>query len=186
MADEEKEREEGLLVRMAQGDRAAYEALFRRYYASMVLYANRLLKDKQESEDVVGDLFYDLWERRQRLGEVKRDKDYLFILLRNRVVDCLRRRQKFRQEELGDYEGEMVESVEETMHEVEIYRQLHEAVETLPKKCAEVLRLKLEGFDDHEIAERLGVEYETVRSHTKRGVRMLRGQLDNPFMSLLF
>ena len=115
MADEEKEREEGLLVRMAQGDRAAYEALFRRYYASMVLYANRLLKDKQESEDVVGDLFYDLWERRQRLGEVKRDKDYLFILLRNRVVDCLRRRQKFRQEELGDYEGEMVDSVEEIL-----------------------------------------------------------------------
>ena len=64
--------------------------------------------------------------------------------------------------------------------------QLREAIENLPKKCAEVLRLKMEGLDDHEIAKRLGIQYETVRSHTKRGVVLLREKFDKTFLLLFF
>lgn len=173
-----------LLGRMALGDRKAYEELFRTHYASMVLYANRLMKDKAESEDLVADLFYDLWSKRQQLSAVKSDRNYLFVLLRNRIVDFLRREHRIRKEELADYASE--DSVENAIFEVELYKQLYDAIETLPKKCAEVFRLKLQGLDDHEIAKILQIEYETVRSHSKRGISLLRGKMDNPYLLLLF
>ena len=154
---------QNLLVRIAAGDSAAYDLLFRKYYASMVLYADRVLKSKSESEDLVVDLFCSLWNKRSQLYEVKSEQGYIFALLRNKVIDLLRYKKRYRQEELMDFVSE--ESIEETIFEVELYAQLNEAIENLPKKCAEVLRLKMEGFDDHEIAKRLGIQYETVRSH---------------------
>lgn len=173
---------ENLLNQIASGDRKAYEALFRMYYAPMVLYAHRLLKNKEESEDVVADLFCDLWGKRQHLQTVESERDYLFILLRNKIVDSLRRKQKHQRQELTDYVSE--ESIEDTIFEVELYKQLHDAIESLPKKCAEVLRLKMQGLNDREIAKEVGIEYETVRSHTKRGISLLRRKIENPYLLL--
>ena len=175
---------QNLLVRIAAGDTVAYDPLFRKYYASMGLYADRMLKSKSESEDLVVDLFCSLWNKRSQLYEVKSEQGYIFTLLRNKVIDLLRYKKRFQQEELMDFVSE--ESIEETIFEVELYVQLREAIENLPKKCAEVLRLKMEGLDDHEIAKRLGIQYETVRSHTKRGVVLLREKFDKTFLLLFF
>ena len=175
---------QNLLARIAIGDTAAYDLLFRKYYASMVLYADRMLKNKSESEDLVVDLFCTLWTKRTQLAAVKSGQNYIFILLRNKVIDFLRYKKRSRQEELVDSVSE--EAIEQTIFEVELYAQLNEAIENLPKKCAEVLRLKMEGFDDHEIAEKLGIQYETVRSHTKRGVVLLRGKFDKTLLLIFF
>lgn len=78
------------------------------------------------------------------------------------------------------------DSVEEVIFEVELYARLNEAIDHLPRKCADVLRLKMEGLDDCEIAEKLGIQYETVRSHVKRGVGILRGKFDKTLLLYIF
>lgn len=166
---------ENLITRIASGDSAAYDLLFRKYYASMVLYTERMLKNKSESEDLVIDLFCSLWNKRKQLQTVKSEKNYLFILLRNKIIDWLRHQKRFKNQELLDSIAE--ESPEDTAFEVELYVLLNKAIEKLPKKCSEVLQLKLAGFDDREISEKLGIQYETVRSHTKRGILLIRKKL---------
>ena len=168
----EKDEDRALLAAIAKGDRKAYEALFRKYYAPMVLFADGMLRDRAESEDVVVEFFCTLWTKRGHLKEVENGKTYLYAALRNRVVDALRERQRFRREELTDSIPDV--SPAETMEEVELYVELERAIDNLPKKCAEVLRLKMEGKSDREISEQLGIESETVRSHTKRGVLLIR------------
>lgn len=175
---------QNLLVRIANGDSAAYDLLFRKYYASMVLYADRILKNKSESEDLVVDLFYSLWNKRAQLSTVKGEQGYIFTLLRNKVIDLLRYKKRFHLEELRDFILE--ESIEETIFEMELYTQLNEAIKGLPEKCAKVLQLKMEGLDDHEIAEKIGIQYETVRSHSKRGLALLRAKFDKTILSLFF
>lgn len=175
---------EQLLPQVAVGDEQAYDALFRRYYAPMVLYADSRLHDRSESEDIVTDLFCMLWQKKQDLATVRSDKDYLFILLRNRLVDCLRHGQAFRREELTDIY--LDEPVEDTLFEIELYAQLKEEIERLPVKCAEVMRLKFEGWDDREIAKLMGIGYETVRTHTKRGISLLRKKFSNTLLLILF
>lgn len=173
----------GLMVRISEGDSTAYDTLFRRYYASMVLYADHFLHDKEESEDLVIDLFTSLWQKRKTFSNIKSDKSFLFILLRNKVIDFLRVKARFRKEELTDIFFE--ESVEETIFEVELYTRLKEEIDKLPRKCAEVLRLKLDGLDDHEISEQMNLQYETVRSHTKRGIALLRKKFDKSMLLFL-
>lgn len=168
----EKDEDRALLAAIAKGDRKAYEALFRKYYAPMVLFADGMLRDRAESEDVVVEFFCTLWTKRGHLKEIENGKTYLYAALRNRVVDALRERQRFRREELTDSIPDV--SPAETMEEVELYVELERAIDNLPKKCAEVLRLRMEGKSDREISEQLGIEYETVRSHTKRGVLLIR------------
>ena len=175
---------QNLLARIAAGDTAAYDLLFRKYYASMVLYTDNILKNKSESEDLVSDLFCTLYNKRAKLAEVKFEKSYMFTLLHNRVIDVLRRKKRFQQEELRDFVSE--DSVEEVIFEVELYARLNEAIDHLPRKCADVLRLKMEGLDDCEIAEKLGIQYETVRSHVKRGVGILRGKFDKTLLLYIF
>ena len=175
---------QNLLARIAAGDTAAYDLLFRKYYASMVLYTDNILKNKSESEDLVSDLFCTLYNKRAKLAEVKFEKSYMFTLLHNRVIDVLRRKKRFQQEELRDFVSE--DSVEEVIFEVELYARLNEAIDHLPRKCADVLRLKMEGLDDCEIAEKLGIQYETERSHVKRGVGILRGKFDKTLLLYIF
>lgn len=175
---------QNLLVRIAAGDTVAYDQLFRKYYASMVLYADRCLKVSPRVKIWWLIYFVLCGISDHSYNEVKSEQGYIFTLLRNKVIDLLRYKKRFQQEELMDFVSE--ESIEETIFEVELYVQLREAIENLPKKCAEVLRLKMEGLDDHEIAKRLGIQYETVRSHTKRGVVLLREKFDKTFLLLFF
>ena len=65
---------QNLLARIAAGDTAAYDLLFRKYYASMVLYTDNILKNKSESEDLVSDLFCTWYNKRAKLAEVKFEK----------------------------------------------------------------------------------------------------------------
>lgn len=180
----EKEEDRKLLAAIAQGDKKAYEALFRKYYAPMVLFADGMLRDRMESEDIVVDFFCALWNKREQLNQIGNGKSYLFTLLRNRVIDALRQKQRYRREELQESIPDI--SPEETLFEVELYVELDEAIETLPKKCAEVLRLKMEGYSDREISEKLGIQYETVRSHTKRGVLLIRKRFGKIYSITLF
>ena len=175
---------EQLLPQVAVGNEVAYDTLFRRYYAPMVLYADSRLHDREESEDIVTDLFCALWQKKQSLSDVRSDKDYLFILLRNRLVDHLRRGQSFRREELTDVYQD--EPLEDTIFEVELYARLKEEIDRLPVKCAEVMRLKLEGWDDKEIAQLMNIGYETVRTHTKRGISLLRKKFSDTLLLILF
>lgn len=175
---------QGILKRIASGNRDAYDLLFRKYYGPMVLYADRMLNHKSESEDLVIDLFCSLWNKRQQLVCVLSGEAWLFTLLRHKVIDLLRRRQRFRKEELTETLPD--EPVEEAVFEVELYVKLNEEIERLPKKCAEVLRLKLEGYDDREISEKLRIKYETVRSHTKRGIFLIRKKWGKIFSITLF
>ena len=125
-----------------------------------------------------------MWQKKQTLSDVRSDKDYLFILLRNRLVDHLRRGQSFRREELTDVYQD--EPLEDTIFEVELYARLKEEIDRLPVKCAEVMRLKLEGWDDKEIAQLMNIGYETVRTHTKRGISLLRKKFSDTLLLILF
>lgn len=175
---------DNLFIRIASGDKVAYELLFRKYYGPMVMYANRILNHKSESEDLVIDLFCTLWNKRAQLPLVKSEQSYIFTLLHNKVIDLLRSWQRVKKRKLTE---EVVEEpVEETVFEVELYVLLNEAIEQLPKKCSEVLRLKMEGLDDREISEKLGIRYETVRSHTKRGIFLIRKKWGKIFSITFF
>lgn len=168
-----------------------FETTFRQLYAPMVLYAYRLCQDKAEAEDVVQDVFCKYLQsggkhlnKNREAETIKNAKGYLFTLLHNAVIDRLRRGQRYQTVDIKDEYSE--ETTEKALFEIELYEQLYKEIESLPAKNAEVMRLKLQGKSDREIAEMQGIKYETVRSHIKYGISILRKKFDKDLLLLLF
>src|SRR5215216_4996768 len=81
--------ERELLVRLRQGDDAAYEAIFRQWYAPLVAMATALLRDRGPAEEVVQDVMLELWRRRESITFETSLRAYLFQAARNRGLNFL-------------------------------------------------------------------------------------------------
>lgn len=109
------------------------EKLFREHYVSMVFYAIKTVKDKNIAEDIVQDIFIRLIQRRDTLQLESNAKYLLFISLRNAVIDHQRKASHHFQESIVDSPDDF--SLEESMFEIELYKQLYDAIKILPTKC---------------------------------------------------
>ncbi len=161
-----------------------FDDLFHKYYVPMVLYADRTLRDHHVSENVVQDVFVMLWKQYGTMGGERDLKNYLFVMVRNRMLDELRRR-RVEQKYQSEAARMASESEEENIFEMELYECLYAAINQLPKKTAEVLRLKLMGMTYEDIAQRQRISKETVHSHLRHGIVSLRGKISKDLLSLL-
>lgn len=162
---------------LSKGVENAYRLLFSRYYSLLGIFAFRYLNDKQWCEDVVHDVFLDLYQSRENFKTVLTLKSYLYSAVRNRCIDVLRHQQV-----KGRYEAEMLERGEETFYEdgileAEAYALLKEAISELPDQTRTVYDLVLCGLTNQEIAEKLSLTEDAVKAHKKRGKKILREKL---------
>ena len=161
-----------------------FDALFRQYYAPMVLYADSRLNNRELAEDVVQDVFSKLLESDFSIAETNKVRNYLFTVLKNKIVDVFRFNKRHQQGELQDSPSD--ESIEESMLEIELYEHLYAEVKTLPAKISEAMQLRMQGYDDHEIAEMQSINYNTVRSRIHKGIVLLRGKFDKNLLYSIF
>ena len=140
----------------------SFDTLFRQFYAPMVLYADSRLNDREQAEDVVQDVFSKLLETGFSTGDPAKARQYLFTVLRNKVIDIFRYNQRHQRGELCDAPSD--DSVEDSLFELELY----------------------ERHDDHEIAQMQGINYNTVRSRIYKGVVMLRGKFNRHLLYSVF
>lgn len=168
--------DEMILKYIQQGDQIAFENMIRRYYTTLCAFANHMIKDPDSAEDIIQELFVKLWTNRCDLGSVKSLKDYLFISARNHTLTFLRGRERFinhlKQLPLEDEHDFSTYAIEE-----ENNRLLLEAIEHLPPRSSEVIKLSLEGMKQEKIAERMSISINTVKSLKYEAIQRLRQEL---------
>ena len=152
----------------------SFDTLFRQFYAPMVLYADSRLNDREQAEDVVQDVFSKLLETGFSTGDPAKARQYLFTVLRNKVIDIFRYNQRHQRGELCDAPSD--DSVEDSLFELELYE----------RQISEAMQLRMQGYDDHEIAQMQGINYNTVRSRIYKGVVMLRGKFNRHLLYSVF
>lgn len=170
---------EQLLAQVNAKDRSAYRELFTGYYGALVYYCSTFVRRQEVGEDIVQDVFGRLWETKIHFHTYDSLVNYLYTLVRNAALDWLKHQKVERryadnyQEDAG-YEYEVLKE--------ETYRLLFRAVDELPPRCGEVFRLYMQGHDGPRIAEMLDLSIETVRTHRKNAIRMLRDKLGRFFV----
>lgn len=168
--------EEIWLQQLSKGTEKAYMQLFERYYALLSMFAFRYLADKQLAEDAVHDVVLNLWQRKEKFVSITTLKSYLYNAVRNRCLNILDYNQV-----RNVYVRKMVEQKTEEFYylETEVYDKLRDAINTLPEQQRRIFDLTLQGFDNAEIAEKLNISLDAVKSHKKRGKKQLKESLEN-------
>ena len=182
--------------RIVNNDVQAYEILFREYYPFLCSYAFGITKDRHISEEIVENFFVDLWNNRQKINIVTSVRSYFIGAIHNRCLNYLQREKpRFISTEdiskLIDNEGTAGDSLIAAgapsilVNELEII--LAKAIEKLPKNCKEVFLLsRYNDLSYNEIAEKLQLSVNTVKTQIKIALQKLRNDLKDYLIVLLF
>ena len=161
-------------------DKKQFETLFRNHYGQMLTLARLLLKDDEEAEDVVSDIFTAVWD-----GTINPDgnksKNYLLMCVRNRCLDLLEHYQiKERVYRLLTLDTPPLIMPDVDNREAELNR-IRELVDTLlPVKDKQVLLMKYEQKKKYrEIALELNISEAAVYKHLSHALKILKDNLKN-------
>ncbi|MEM7373963.1 MAG: RNA polymerase sigma-70 factor [Bacteroidota bacterium] len=167
---------------------ASFEVLFKTYYSGLHAYALRYVDDPAQADEVVQEVFAQLWEKRSTINIQSSLKSYLFRAVHNHCLNLIKH-QKVRETYRTHVEANRAEfQVDETdsMIEVDIKESIMEGIASLPKQCAKVFRMnRLEGFKYREIAEKLGISQKTVEAQMAKAMRRMRVYLKDHLPLLL-
>jgi RNA polymerase sigma-70 factor (ECF subfamily) len=168
-----------LLQRLRRGDEAAFDAIFRSWYASLVRAAESIVRTRAVAEEIVQDVMLELWRRRESLVEGGSPQAYLFQSVRNRSLNYVRHEKvERRAEPEAEREASMQASAHSSMVEEEIDVALKRAVAGLPARCREVFELsRTHGLKYSEIATTLGISVKTVEAQMGKALKTLREEL---------
>lgn len=166
-----------LLEQIALSNTSAFKALHDKYSDKMLLYAYNILKHKESSEDIVQNIFADLWSKRKE-SKIENIKPYLFRAVRNRVFKFIRDR-KFTNEELTRLSViDLSDSVSKKMEYNELEEAVHKSVNKLPKRCKEIFELSRFQFKSHkEISEELNISNQAVKNQISKALAQIKKDL---------
>ena len=184
MGSVDSHRSDPLVERIRQGDRRAFERGFRRHYEALCRFARGYVDRLSVAEDLVQEVFLDVWTERRRLKDVERSlKAYLYGMTRHRALKHLRR-ERVRTE--GAARGDLRRAVpaavpdeaDDALHHEELERRAQQAIDALPERRRQIFLLsRRHEMTYAEIAEALDISVKTVETQMSRALRFLRERL---------
>ncbi|MRG48037.1 RNA polymerase sigma-70 factor [Chitinophaga sp. SYP-B3965] len=174
-----------LAALLKQGSEPAFNAIYKRYSAKLYHAAYNLLRNKEVCEDLVQELFVDLWSKRNTL-EIQEVRPYLYRSAVNRALMVLRAGKI-----TLDLEAVEMLISEHATDDLVIDKDMRKSIEleiaALPEKCREVFILsRKEQLSHKEIASQLNISVKTVENHLTRALKSLRASLgDFLFLALI-
>lgn len=157
-----------IVVRIRNGDKNAFEKVYWDYSDDLHRLALKFLKDHQLADDAIQDLFINLWDNRKNLDPDKSLKAFLFISLKNHVLNMKKthRRRILRQFEYMDSNESITDKTDDAIIQSDYNKIYNKGLKTLPLLKRQVYELKrVSRFSNDEIAARLGLSVNTVKSH---------------------
>ena len=179
-----------LLSAIADGDSNAFTELYNRYWDKLLFIAGAKFRDLSVAEEMVQDIFLDIWNRRSTLQINGELEAYLAVSMKYKVINAqakLKRSAEF-QQHLLHHQSEQDNSTEEwiSFHELKERLSLH--VSKLPERCRITYRLSKElGYSQKEIAAHLAISEKAVEANLSMAMKSVRLAMSHiRFFSLFF
>ena len=167
-----------LLERLKAGEDRAFDELYNSYREPSLRFCNSILKDTEESENIIQEVFIKIWNRRATINPELNFTSYLFTIIKNRVFDHLKEVKKndFLKEKFWEKILEY-KAIDNEIKE-ERFAKIKEAVDELSEKRKVIIKLNYEeGKSYEEIAQQLNISKNTVKNQLVKAKQVIRQQL---------
>ena len=178
------------MLEIKAGNMLAFDALYKKYSARIFKFAFSILKLQEDAENIVQDVFLQLWINRDKVDHVSSVRYYVFSIAYRSSISVIRKKVKESQflDELMRQQDLTQESPAIQAEYLELEEKLNTVVNALPARQKEVYLLhRVEGLKYAEIAQRLGISVNTIENHMARALRTIRESLgDYSLPAMLF
>lgn len=157
-----------LLASLQMGNDSAFEEIYNRYLRKLIAFARKNIKVKEDCEEIIQNIFLDLWSRRAHLAHITSLEAYLYQMVRYSVVRYFQHKkviQKF-EAHYAFFEVMYENPQTEFDKKEDLREQLMKSLTGLPDRCREALRLRIfENLSNGEIADRMSITKGTVENY---------------------
>ena len=176
-----------IVPQIAQGNKSAFESLFKSHYANLCGYALKYVWELDQAEEIVQDLFFNLWNKRSDLYISSSIESYLFRAVRNACLNYLKHKK------IRDSYASTVQNAfnpgqgmdDNPVETLELQKKIDESIEIMPPERKKIfLMSRYDGLKYKEIAKKLGLSVKTVEAQMGKALKFLREELKE-FMVLL-
>jgi len=174
-------KEQQQLRKIRRGDIGSFEKLFFSFYPGLLKYAESLVRKSEIAEEIVQDVFYNVWKNRDSIRITHSWKSYLFRSIYNNSMMHLRKIRREHSLEEGLF-PEIEGSSPNPFQELELNEtsaMITDTVNSLPERTREIFLMnRQEGLKYREIAERLSISVKTVEANMGKALKALRSSLE--------
>lgn len=167
--------EKELLSRLSSGDETALLVIYKHHWKRLFVSAFNVLKDRSACEDILQEIFLQLWIRRETLDIKTSLSAYLYAATRYQVFRTIRTKP------VAEHVFENLQdrftspSPEDRLHLKELSTRINQVVDTLPDQCRLIFKMSREEHLSHkQIAERLNISPKTVENQIAIALKKLR------------
>lgn len=171
--------------KLKKGEETAYKALFHLYFEKLHHFAFSYIENHQDAKEIVQNIFYKIWKKRETLPTDLNLNSYLFRMVKNDCLDYFkhikvrsnyqnhieRERAVINQRGLENNPGNQ-------LIEQELFIKVNELIDQLPPACKEIfIKSRFEGKKHKEIARELNISHKTVENQISKALKHLRREL---------
>lgn len=160
--------------------RSDFELLFRTHYSDLCAYANVYIKELDASEELVQEVFFKLWSKRESIEITSSMQSYLFRAVRNSSLNLIKHiniREDYKshnEREISRSEMEHYDGMEAS----ELEQKINEAIDELPSERRKIFIMsRYDGLKYSEIAEKLEISPKTVENQMGKALKYMREHL---------
>lgn len=160
---------------LVAGDRKVYQQVFDTFYDSLCVFTHRFVEDISACEDCVQEAFIALWNNREGIETPAHLKSFLYQVCRNNALNYLKHERV-----KNEYYAQGIQELESQVCfinyviEEEVERILAVTEQELAPRCREIFKLAMQGMDNEEIAQLLGIAENTVKTQKKIAYKRLK------------
>lgn len=184
-----KKGEDFWIKNIRRGDHQAFEALFKEYYFLLTRFAWRYVESKAIAEEIVQDVFTDIWDQRKSWEITGSLQSYLYTIVKNKCLDYLKHQKiehKYDNQWMELKKNPTIDFTDEEREQL-IRKAIKKAIANLPPRGRMTYQLhRYDGLTYEEIAEVMGVSVKTVESQMTRTLKKLRKSLSHLLPIFIF
>ena len=181
------EIERVIVNKFKQGDKKAFEYIFKLYYSPLCFFAQSILLEKETAEDLVKDFFLSLWENREKIKINSSLKGYLHQSVKNKCFNYIRDNKKkigqsFEDTDLDLLHKPMDSFILEKIISEELKNTLDKIIDELPEQRRLIFIMsRYEDMSHNEIAQKLNISRNTVKVQIFKALSFIRNALEKFF-----